>query len=405
MKTNRFTFNHTIYASFTGFIVQAIVNNFIPLLFLTFTRQYDIPLTLITLLVAVNFGVQFLVDFVAAFYVDRIGYKAGVVMAHLFVFAGLMTLAVLPVRMDQPFIGLILSVIIYAIGGGLLEVLLSPIVEASPTDHKESAMSLLHSFYCWGHVGVVVISSLYFLIIGIEHWQGLALFWSLIPLLNGLFFTQVPIRHVLADHHKQYSFKQLLNNRVFLIMALLMVGAGASEQAVSQWMSAFTETSLGISKSFSDLTGPMIFALAMGLSRLLYGKYGKHISIKKFMTGSAVLCFISYLVIAFSPWMALSLIGCALTGMSVGIMWPGIFSLSAKEIPRGGTMMFAFLALAGDIGCAVGPAVVGFTAGRADNTLQTGILYAAVFPLVLLVGLYINSRRQAESAIGVSETS
>lgn len=392
MHSYRLNFNHTVYASFIGYIVQAIINNFTPLLFLTFSRQFGIPLTQITLLIMINFSVQFLVDLAAAFYVDKIGYKPTVVFAHVSSFIGLTLLAILPQVLNNPFSGLVIAVIVFAIGGGLLEVLLSPIVEASPTKHKESAMSLLHSFYSWGHVAVIIISSLYFLIFGIENWHWLAIFWALIPLFNSFYFSQVPINHVISEHERSLSIKQLFKNRMFFILVIIMIGAGASEQAVSQWMPAFAENSLGLSKSFSDLTGPLIFAIAMGLARLLYGKYGHRIPIQLFMSISAVVCFISYMIIALSPWALLSLFGSGLSGFSVGIMWPGAFSLAAIEMPRGGTMMYAFLALAGDIGCAVGPSVVGFTTGLFDQQLNQGFLIASIFPLLLIVGIYLNNR-------------
>lgn len=390
MSSKTLNYNHTVYASFIGFIVQAIINNFTPLLFLTFSSQFDLPLTQITLLITINFAVQFIVDLFAAFYVDKIGYQKAVLLAHGFSFIGLVLLAILPHQLNQPFIGLIISVVIFAIGGGLLEVILSPIVEASPTKHKESAMSLLHSFYCWGHVGVIIISSLYFLVIGIEHWPLLAIFWALVPLLNGIYFSQVPINDLINSNERTLSFKQLFTNKIFIVMIIIMIGAGASEQAVSQWMPAFSEQSLGLSKSFSDLTGPLIFAIAMGSARLLYGKYGEKISLNLFMVASAVICLISYLIIIFSPWPILSLLGSALAGFSVAIMWPGTFSLAAKQIPRGGTMMYAFLALAGDVGCAVGPSVVGFTAGIFDQKLGIGFLFATIFPLLLIAGIYFN---------------
>lgn len=398
MTNKRLNFTHTIYASFIGFIVLSINNNFIPLLFLTFSRQFNIPLTQITLLITINFAVQFVVDLIAAFYVDKIGYRLAVVSGHVLSFLGIFSLAVMPNIFNQPFIGLLIPVIIYAIGGGLLEVLLSPIVEASPTKHKESAMSLLHSFYSWGHVGVVVISSLYFFIAGVENWHWLAIFWSIIPLVNAVFFSQVPIQHI-SETGKSNSLKQMLSNRLFWIMVIIMIGAGASEQAVSQWMSAFAETGLGLSKSFSDLTGPLIFAIAMGLSRLLYGKYGNKIPLKLFMSVSATLCFISYFIIALSPWPVLALFGAALAGFSVGIMWPGTFSLAAKGIPRGGTMMYAFLALAGDIGCAVGPTVVGVTASFFNDRLQPGILAASFFPVLLIGGIYLVNRVNVKKTV------
>lgn len=387
-----FTYKHTIYASFTGYIVQAIINNFIPLLFLTFRSSYGIPLSKITLLVTFNFGFQLLVDLLAAGFVDKIGYRVSIVAAHVFAAAGLISLTFLPQMFADPFYGLLLSVLIYAVGGGLLEVLVSPIVEACPTDNKESVMSLLHSFYCWGHVGVVLISTLFFAVVGIENWRWLALFWALVPLVNTFFFSRVPIRHVIDHHERSFSLKQLLANKVFWIMVLMMIAAGASEQAVSQWASAFAEMGLGVDKAIGDLTGPMMFAVMMGVSRLFYGQYGEKIKLQRFMALSGLVCFGSYLVISLSPWPFVSLIGCAICGLSVGIMWPGSFSTAARNIPLGGTMMFAFLALAGDVGCAAGPTLVGMMSSVFDNDLKKGILTAIVFPVLLLIGLVLNRR-------------
>lgn len=387
-----FTYKHTIYASFTGYIVQAIINNFIPLLFLTFRSSYGIPLSKITLLVTFNFGFQLLVDLLAAGFVDKIGYRVSIVAAHVFAAAGLISLTFLPQMFADPFYGLLLSVLIYAVGGGLLEVLVSPIVEACPTDNKESVMSLLHSFYCWGHVGVVLISTLFFAVVGIENWRWLALFWALVPLVNTFFFSRVPIRHVIDHHERSFSLKQLLANKVFWIMVLMMIAAGASEQAVSQWASAFAEMGLGVDKAIGDLTGPMMFAVMMGVSRLFYGQYGEKIKLQRFMALSGLVCFGSYLVISLSPWPFVSLIGCAICGLSVGIMWPGSFSTAARNIPLGGTMMFAFLALAGDVGCAAGPTLVGMMSSVFDNDLKKGILTAIIFPVLLLIGLLLNRR-------------
>jgi fucose permease len=392
-----FTYKHTIYASFTGYIVQAIINNFIPLLFLTFRTSYGIPLSKITLLVTFNFGFQLLVDLLAAGFVDKIGYRVSIVAAHVFAAAGLISLTFLPQMFADPFYGLLLSVLIYAVGGGLLEVLVSPIVEACPTDNKESVMSLLHSFYCWGHVGVVLLSTLFFAVVGIANWRWLALLWALVPLANTFFFSRVPIKHVIDHHERSFSLKQLLANKVFWIMVLMMIAAGASEQAVSQWASAFAEMGLGVDKAIGDLTGPMMFAVMMGVSRLFYGQYGEKIKLQRFMALSGLVCFGSYLVISLSPWPFVSLIGCAICGLSVGIMWPGSFSTAARNIPLGGTMMFAFLALAGDVGCAAGPTLVGMMSSVFDNDLKKGILTAIVFPVLLLIGLLLN-RRSAHNA-------
>lgn len=386
----KLTFRHTIYASFTGYIVQAILNNFIPLLFITFRNSFGIPLSKITLLITANFVFQILVDILAAGFADKLGYRVSIVAAHIFAALGLVSLTFLPALFNDPFHGLFISVMIYAVGGGLLEVLVSPIVEACPTKNKEKAMSLLHSFYCWGHVGVVLFSTLFFALAGIGSWRYMALIWAIVPIANTFFFLLVPIRHIVEKGKRSFKLKELFKHKLFWVMVLLMIASGASEQSVSQWASAFVESGLGVDKTIGDLTGPMIFAIMMGISRIYYGKYGERIKLEKFMGLSAVLCFGSYFIISLSPWPFLSLMGCALCGLSAGIMWPGSFSISAKRIPLGGTMMFAFLAVAGDIGCAAGPTLVGKIAGIFSGDLKRGILVAAIFPLLLLVGIFIN---------------
>lgn len=383
----KLTYKHTIYACFTGYIVQAVINNFIPLLFLTFRSSYGIPLSKITFLVTFNFGLQLVIDLLAAGFVDRIGYRAAAILAHVFAVAGFLSLTVLPELTPDPFVGLMLAVLIYAVGGGLIEVLISPIVEACPTDNKEKAMSLLHSFYCWGHVAVVLISTLYFRFVGIGHWKMLAVFWALIPAVNIVMFAKVPITPLLAEDEKGLTIKQLLTGKTFWVLMFLMLCAGASEQAVSQWASTFAELGLGVSKTVGDLTGPMLFAILMGTSRAIYGKYGEHIRLERFMTLSGICCVGSYLLMALAPSPVLGLAGCGLCGLSVGILWPGTFSLASARIRNGGTQMFAFFALAGDVGCSLGPTVVGQVAGAGGEQLNRGILAGMVFPMLLLAGL------------------
>ena len=383
-------YNHTIYASFIGYIVQAVVNNFIPLLFLTFQTTYEISLDKITLLVTFNFGIQLLVDMASVKFVDRIGYRICIVAAHIFSAAGLVGITVLPEVLPSPFAGLLVSVAVYAVGGGLIEVLVSPIVEACPTQRKESAMSLLHSFYCWGHVGVVIVSTLFFRIAGIGNWKYLAWFWALIPALNAFYYARVPIASLIEDGEKGLSLRQLFRNRLFWIMMLLMVCAGACEQGISQWASAFAEKGLGVSKTVGDLAGPLLFAVMMGLSRVFYGKYSEKVPLEKFMALSGVLCLCSYLLAALSKSPVFSLAGCGLCGLSVGILWPGTFSMSAKGIRGGGTAMFALLALAGDLGCSGGPTFVGMMSEAFGEDLKKGILAGAVFPILLLTGLLLH---------------
>ena len=381
-----------MYACFIGYIVQAIVNNFAPLLFLTFHAQYAVSLSRITMLVTVNFGLQLLVDLLSIGLVDRIGYRASAVLAHLFAAAGLILLTVLPDRCGDPFFGLLIAVAVYAVGGGLLEVLVSPIVEACPSENKEKAMSLLHSFYCWGHVAVVLISTAFFAVVGIEHWKWLALLWALVPLGNAAAFGKVPIAPLIEDGDKGMSVRELAGMKLFWVLMLLMMCAGACEQAVSQWASAFAEKGLQVNKTVGDLAGPMLFAVLMGSARAFYGKFGERIHLKSFMYASGVICLAAYIMIALVPNPVAGLIGCGVCGMSVGILWPGTFSIASASIKRGGTALFALLALAGDLGCSGGPTLVGIVSGACDDYLQSGILAAIVFPVLLLFGLAAHTR-------------
>lgn len=389
-------YNKTITACFVGYIVQAVINNFVPLLFLTFQRTYDIPLSQITLLVTFNFGVQLLVDLLAIGFVDRIGYRISMVMAHVLSAAGLILLTILPEIFSSPFAGILISVMIYAVGGGLLEVLVSPVVEACPSDNKEKAMSMLHSFYCWGHVGVVLLSTVFFRAAGIENWKILAIVWAVIPICNAVAFTRVPMASLMEEGESGLSLKELFASKIFWVLLLMMVCAGASEQAVSQWASTFAEKGLEISKTAGDLAGPMAFAVLMGESRAFYGKYGDRIQLDHFMIWSSILCILSYLGIALFPSPVLSLAACAVCGLSVGIMWPGSFSKAAAALPKGGTAMFALLALGGDLGCSGGPTVVGTVSSALGENLKMGILAAVVFPALLLTGILVCGRMKKE---------
>ena len=389
----KYSYDCTMRACFTGYIVQAIVNNFVPLLFLTFQRTYHIPLQQITLLVTFNFGIQLLTDLLSIAFVDRMGYRASMVLAHILSALGLICLTVLPERMGHPFAGILISVIVYAVGGGLLEVLVSPVVEACPSTHKEKAMSMLHSFYCWGHVGVVLFSSIFFKLAGIENWKLLAVLWAVIPILNALIFTRVPIAPVLPEGEEGMTIGTLFQNRTFWLLFVMMICAGASEQSVSQWASLFAEKGLGISKTAGDLAGPMAFAVLMGASRAFYGNYGEKINLDRFMAVSSVLCILSYLCLVFMPVPVLSLAGCALCGLSVGIMWPGTFSRASKALPAGGTALFALLALGGDIGCSGGPSLVGMVSGMCKGNLKIGILAALIFPVLLLTGAKFETKK------------
>ena len=393
----KLNYNHTIYASYVGYITQAIVNNFAPLLFVTFQESFGLTLNQVAFLVTMNFGVQLLVDMVGAKYVDRLGYRKCIVAAHIFAAAGLIGLSVFPYLLPSAYAGILLSIVLYAIGGGLLEVLVSPIVEACPTEKKEAAMSLLHSFYCWGHVFVVLFSTVIFTVFGVEDWRYLAIFWAVIPLANTFFFAKVPL-HVLVEKGESMAISQLLKTKIFWILFLIMFCSGSSEQSMSQWASAFAESGLGVSKTVGDLAGPCMFAVLMGTSRVITAKLSETISIEKLMTVSGCLCVVSYLLASLTGNPVLGLVGCGLCGLSVGIMWPGTFSMASKAMQRGGTAMFALLALAGDLGCSGGPTFVGMIADAAGEDLKKGILAAAVSPALLLVCvvLYVMNRKERQ---------
>jgi MFS family permease len=391
----RTDYTHTLYASYLGYVTQAIVNNFAPLLFLTFQREMGVPLEQITLLVTLNFSVQLVVDALSARLVDRLGYRFWAVTAHILASVGLVGLGLLPALLPTPFVGLLISVVLYAVGGGLIEVLISPIVEACPTQKKEAAMSLLHSFYCWGHVFVVLTTTAFFAIFGVARWHVMALIWAAVPLVNAFYFARVPINH-LTEAGGGMKVRALFKSKLFWVFAMLMVCAGASEQGMSQWASAFAEAGLNVSKTVGDLAGPCLFAALMGLSRLLYARFSDRLPLGRTMAACAGLCVLGYGLAAFAPSPVVSLLGCATVGFSVGVFWPGTFSLAAAGCPAGGTAMFALLALAGDLGCASGPATVGFVADAAGGALRAGLPAAIGFPVLLLLGLWLRVRLKTQ---------
>ena len=389
-------YKSTIRACFAGYVVQAVVNNFVPLLFLTFQSQYGIPLSQVTLLITINFALQLAVDGVSVFFIDRIGYRAAAVIAHICAALGLVGLAFLPDLLPSPFAGLLLSVLLYALGGGLLEVIVSPIVESCPSDHKAQTMSILHSFYCWGSAGVIVISTLFLKVFGASSWKILAAIWALLPLANCFVFTKVPLAPLVAEGGTGMHIGQLFRSRVFWVIMLMMLCAGASEQAVSQWSSTFAEKGLGVSKAVGDLAGPTVFALLMATSRLLYGKFGAKIDLNKAMMASALLCVVSYLLIGLTNSPVLGLVGVGLCGLAVGIFWPGTFSTAAASLRGGGTAMFALMALAGDLGCSGGPTLAGAIAGAFGDNLRLGILCAVAFPALMILGILLIRRTDAK---------
>ena len=388
-------YRKTLIACYLGFITQAICANFAPLLFLKFHNDYAIPLGRIALIPTAFFLTQLIVDFLCARFVDGIGYRRSVVASEVCSGLGLLGLAVLPEVFPDPFMGILLSVILYAIGSGLIEVLGSPIVEACPFDHKDAVMSLLHSFYCWGSVGVVALSTLFFAVFGVENWKWLAALWALIPLYNIYNFATCPIER-LVEEGRGLGIRGLLRKPLFWVSLVLMVCAGASELSMAQWASAFAEAAIGLSKTWGDLTGPCLFAVTMGISRVIFGKFGHRMDLTKFMLTSGALCLACYLLSSLAGNPLLGLMGCILCGFSVGIMWPGTISICAKQFPAGGTAMFALLAMAGDFGGALGPGMVGSITQRAGDNLRAGMLAGCAFPLVLIASLLILKSRSGE---------
>ncbi|MBQ9968653.1 MAG: MFS transporter [Oscillospiraceae bacterium] len=379
------SYKYTVRACYIGYITQGIIVNFAPLLFLTFQSAFGLSMEQLTALITLNFLVQFTVDLLSAGVVDKIGYRPCMVAAHICAVVGLVGLAFFPSIMP-PFAGLLTATVIYAVGGGLLEVMVSPIVEACPSDDKSAAMSILHSFYCWGVVAVVLISTLLFRILGIENWRWVACMWAVIPACNAVLFTKVPIAPIVSEG-RGMTVRELLKTKLFWILFMLMVCSGAAELAVGQWASAFAESGLKVSKTVGDLAGPCLFAVCMGVGRVFYAKFSERIDLEKYITGCGVLCILSYIIAIVPLGPVVNLIGCGICGVAVAMVWPGMLSVAAARCPTGGTAMFALLALGGDIGCTSGPTVVGLVSGLFDDDLKIGFLAAIVFPLLLIAGM------------------
>ena len=390
--TKQKNYNKTLIACYLGFVTQAISANFVPLLFLTFISTYGITLKKIAMIPLVFYLTQLLIDLATTKFADKIGYRTCVVASQVLSAVGLVLMAILPEVFSVPFIGILISVVLYAMGSGLIEVLVSPIVEACPFENKEGMMSLLHSFYCWGAMGVILGSTLFFAIFGVENWKILTFIWALVPLYNTFNFINCPIERLVEDG-KSMGIRKLLKMPIFWLMIILMVCSGASEATMAQWASAFTESAIGVSKTVGDLAGPCLFAMFMGISRMLYGKFSEKLDLTKVMLGCGIMCAGCYLLASLSTLPILGLAGCALCGLAVGIMWPGSISISSQKCPRGGTAMFAFLALAGDLGAMIGPAMVGNLSEMAGGNLKTGLLVATFFPIVLVFGLLILNKK------------
>lgn len=382
-------YNLTLFASYIGYVIQALVINFAPLLFVTFSEEYSLTLSEISTLVVVNFASQLTMDFLSSWYVDKLGYRKTALAAHVSATLGIGALAFLPEIMPTPFSGLLVCMVLCGIGGGVIEVIISPIVEALPTKSKSASMSLLHSFYSWGQLLTVLLSTVFFVEVGINSWKILALIWALVPLVNGILFAFVPIVPLIKEGEKGLTVKEILNVKVFYIFAFAMLAGGAAEQAIIQWASAYAESGLKISKTAGDLLGPCVFALLMGLARVFYSMFHEKIKLLNFMMGSSVLLLIAFLMTSLCQNPVLSLAGCAISGLAVGIAWPGMLSLTSRYIKNGGTAMFAILAFFGDVGCIIGPGVTGWISDMAGGNMRSGFLVSTIYPMVMIVMLSV----------------
>ncbi len=415
----KYTFKHTLRACYTGFITQAIVNNLAPLLFIVFQDKFDISFEKVGRLILINFGTQIVADYIAARYADKIGYRRAAVLAHLFCAVGLICLGVLPEIMPDPYTGLMIAAVIYAAGGGFIEVLISPIVESLPGDAKSSAMSLVHSFYCWGQMAVVLVTTLLLKTLGADIWFLLPVMWSLIPIYNLFQFLKVPLMPTVPEEEKT-PVRELFKTKTFVLALILMMSAGSSELTMSQWSSLFAEKGLQVPKMLGDLLGPFLFALFMGLGRTLYGAFGHKINLRNALVVSGVFCVACYTVTIFVQIPIISLLSCAVCGLSVSLMWPGTVSLTAEAWPKGGTAMFGLLAIFGDLGASVGPWLAGLVSdltlqaqglidiGQAYGLnpdqlgLKAGLLSAIFFPVMLAVGVSVLKKRAPHSGTSSS---
>jgi fucose permease len=394
------TYAQTRRACYVGYVTQAVVNNLAPLLFIVFQARYGLSYEMLGRLVLVNFGTQLVTDVVAVKVVDRTGYRLPLVLAHACCVLGLLFLAVLPSIFSAPYLGLCLAVVVYGIGGGLLEVVVSPVVDALPTpkDGKAAAMSLLHSFYCWGQVAVVLGTSLLLQRIGHGSWQVLPVVWALVPLANLVTFLRVPLPPTVPDEHRT-TLTTLFRSPRFAMTMVLMFCAGAAELTMSQWSSLFAERGLGLPKLWGDLAGPCLFALLMGIGRFGYGLAGETVPLIPALVAGGALAMVCYLTAALSSHALLGLAGCALCGLAVSLLWPGAFSLAAARFPHGGAAMFAILAVMGDAGASAGPWLAGAVADASSGGLHAGLLIGTVFPLGVVVTSVIYgvaARRSAE---------
>lgn len=404
------SYRHTLLACYGGYLTQALVINFPPLLFVTFQREFGLSLSQVSALIAISFVTQLSMDAMASVFMKHISYRAAAIAAHVFALVGMIGIGVLPSVLPSPYAGLCVATVLASVGGGLTEVIISPMVEACPTEDKSGGMSLLHSFYCWGQMGTVLLSTLFFFTVGVEHWRLLAMLWAILPTVVAVAFCVVPVYRLHTDDpvptpvgtaaQGEAAAHRRRARTLFVLFFLMMVSAGAAEQAMSQWASNFAEAALGVDKTLGDILGPCAFALMMALSRTYYGLHSDRMDLAGFTTVSCLLCIVAYLLAALSPLPLLSLIGCGLCGLSVGILWPGTYSRAAIQLHGCSVTTYALLALGGDIGCLIGPSIAGRIADRFGGELRYAFLFALVFPVFgVVLSIVLQRCAQKESPV------
>lgn len=390
----KLSYKQTVLTCYISYIASAAANNLVSLLFIIFQDDFGLSNIQLATVVSANFFTQIILDLIGAKYVDKVGYRPIALIGSAFLVIGLISIGLIPMIISNTFVALCIASVIYAIGSGLNEVIISPIIEALPGEQKEAAMSILHSFYCWGHVGVVLLSTLYFVVVP-DKWFILPMLWAIVPLISLILFTSVPIRILNEDSESQsLPFSTLFKNKLFWLFCLLMLCGGAAEQCMSQWSSFFAESELGVSKLIGNLLGPCFFALMMAITRTIYGKYSEKMPLISALLLSSIITVAGYLMSSLIPNPYIALIGCGIVGVGVGLYWPGVLSVSSNAIPAGGASMFALLALFGDLGCSVGPQLTAVVSEIFGGRLKAGLFASIIFPIVIGVSMFLYIKRK-----------
>lgn len=377
----KINYTPTKISAYVGYFVQAIVNNFLPILFVAFQDIYGIGYEKLGRLIVFNFITQMVTDILSPKIISLLGYRKTAVMCQLIAALGLTLAAVLPNVLPNAYIGIVLAVIVYAFASGLMEVIISPMIEMLPTSNKSGNMSLLHSFYCWGQAITTVGTTLLLSAFGYRGWTYIPLIWAIVPFINAFSFIRVPIVEPQPER-KSDSFRVLFSDRRFRVFMLIMLCAGASEIAMAEWASVFAQNALGVSQIAGDLAGPCAFSLFMGLGRLLYAAFSEKISYRSTVIVLGLCCAVCYYIAAFASIPIFALAACALCGFTVSILWPGTISAGAVAFPRGDAVMFSVFAMCGDIGCCIGPWLLGVVAEH--FTLNIGFAVSSFFPLLMV---------------------